>query len=168
MPADRRWSVGRTPEMTWRSKRIETETSCCHSRSNARWILESSSLEGLGMKTASRKLPKSLRLYRLFLFFFFFFFRHFRCFFSFFLPKSWPTSKWDKGVLCTAYRRYTTPPWQHPLVRPRNVVVLILYPSRSFAQLAGIGHGLHAPRSFPTTSPDSTPYTLWRKVVRAR
>ena len=50
-----------------------------HSRSNARWMLESTSLEALGMKTASRKLPKSLRLYRqcvflLFFFFFFFFF----------------------------------------------------------------------------------------------
>ena len=80
LPADRRWSVGRTPEMTWRSKRIETETSWrCHSRSNARWILESSSLEALGMKTASWKLPKSPSLFRLS--FFFFFFYHFRCFF---------------------------------------------------------------------------------------
>ena len=82
VPADRRWSVGRTPEMTWRSRRIETETSWrCHSRSNARWILESSSLEALGMKTtlASRKLRKSLSLFRLP--FFFYFFYHFRCFF---------------------------------------------------------------------------------------
>ena len=95
VPADRRWSVGRTPEMTWRSKRIETETSWrCHARSNARWILESSSLEALRMKTASRKLPKSLSLFRLSFFFFFLPFSLF--FFFFFLPKSWPTSKWDQ------------------------------------------------------------------------
>ena len=59
-----------------------------HSRSNARWILESSSLEALGMKTASRKLPKSLRLYSytgcFFFFFFFFFFLPFSLFFFFF------------------------------------------------------------------------------------
>ena len=110
MPADRRWSVGRTPEMTWRSlKRIETETSCRQSRSNARWILESFSLEALGMKTASRQLPKPLRLYRLFFFFFFFFFNTiFAVFFfvSFFAKKL-----------------------THKQVRPRNVVVLI---SQSF------------------------------------
>ena len=84
-----------------------------HSRSNARWILvtnlETSSLEALGMKTASRKLPKSLRLYSYTgcFFFFFFFFLPFLLFFFFFFAKK----------------------LTHKQVRPRNVVVLI---SQSF------------------------------------
>ena len=102
MPADRRWSVGRTSEMTWRSKRIETETSCRHSRLNARWILESSSLEALGMKTASRKLPKSGP-------------QAAQAFFFFFLPLS---------LFFFLAKKLT-----HKQVRPRNVVVLI---SQSF------------------------------------
>ena len=110
MPADRRWSVGRTPEMTWRSKRIETETSCRQSRSNARWILESSSLEALGMKTASRQLPKSLRLYRLFFFYFLFFF-------------------YTIFAVCFVLFFFFAKKLTHKQVRPRNVVVLI---SQSF------------------------------------
>ena len=39
---------GRSPEMAWCSKRIETETSCrCHSCLNARWISGSSLSEAL-------------------------------------------------------------------------------------------------------------------------
>ena len=61
--------------------------------------------------TTTAKVPQAVQAVFLFFLFFFYFLYHFRCLFCFvFLPKSWPTSKWDQET------------WS------------FLYPSRSFAQ----------------------------------
>ena len=135
-----RLARGQSSEMAWCSKGIETETSCrCHSCLNARWILGSSLSEALHGNELMKAWSGSITKTAKDLFRQFFF---------------------------SILRLFWTKKRTHKQLRQRNVVVLIC--QSVIWTVSWHWSDVLAPRSFRITSPSSTPYTFWRKVVRAR